>query len=247
MIRQTFRESLRADEQKLGPSATYRQHNGLNDRRKALNDRVILHRSRRDIYMSDLGEPDHPKRRKVESADPEHAELGLPSSYLRNSLETSSLVKLADLEARLRRAVCGDALQSLRNLLGAKAMALRWKRQNVAGERSTTRAEAALKVHNEKVNRARWRYNNSRDALLRLGSQQTDIETYKALNQEDLRHLKDYLEQDSLELGQGYRAIPWIWRTAAIANEEEWQIEGELHLPLYLHIVFMWRNFSLAC
>jgi hypothetical protein len=177
--------------------------------------------------MSSMGEPDHPERRKVDSSDPEHAELALPSSYLKSSLETTSLLKLAELEAQLRRAVCNDTLQSLRNLLGAKAMALRWKKQNVVGERPTTRAEAALKVHNDKVERARWRYNNSRDALIRLGGPPSDIETYRVLKREDLKHLKDYLEFDSPALGQGYRSIPWIWRTAAIANEEEWQLGGE--------------------
>jgi hypothetical protein len=183
--------------------------------------------------MADLGEPNHPNRRPVRAADPEHAELGLPSSYLRESLAGSGLNRLAELEAELRRAVCNDALQTLRNLLGAKAWSVRWKRANTSGERSTTRAEATLKLHNEKLSRARWRYNNSRDALLRLSNAESDLKTYEVLHQHDLKHLKDYLERDSQSLGQGYREIPWIWRCAAVANSEDWQIEGERKYLFY--------------
>ena len=181
--------------------------------------------------MAGLGEPDHPTRRLPTSFSPEFAELGLPSSYLRGSLEASALLKMSDLEAELRRAVCNDALKSLRTLLGAKAIALKWKRKNTSGEVQTTRAVAALKIHEEKVERARWRYNNSRDGLMRLGDKESDIKTYQELKKGDLKNLKDYLEEESPALGQGYRSIPWLWRTAAIANEEEWQLEGMYERP----------------
>jgi hypothetical protein len=104
---------------------------------------------------------------------------------------------------------------------------VKWKRANVVGERPTTRAEAALKVHSEKVERARWRYNNSRDALMRLSPLESDRDTFQVLKQQDLKHLKQYLEQDSRSLGQGYREIPWLWRTAAVENIDDWQIEGQ--------------------
>jgi hypothetical protein len=226
-IRLNSRANLRADAEKLGSTPTYGQQNALDDRRKSLNDRIITHQNRQDIYMAGVGKPDHPDRKPSQWANLEHAELALPSLYLRGSLDVAGLQNLAKLEAQLRRTVCNDALRMVRSLLGAKALTLKWKRANIRGERLTTRAEAALKVHNEQIARAQWRYNNSRDALMRLRSQESDLATYQVLKQDQLKKLKDYLEQDSTALGQGYTELPWLWRTAAVANKEEWQVEGE--------------------
>jgi K+-sensing histidine kinase KdpD len=142
------------------------------------------------------------------------------------SLLARAYSKLADQEAKLRRAVCNDSLQVIKNLLGAKALTLKHKHKNLRGEGATTRSEAALQGQNEKVVRAQWRYNNSRRALLRVSTLESDRTTYQQLKKEDLKILKTYLEDDSKGLGQGYRAIPWIWRTTAAENNEEWQVEG---------------------
>lgn len=192
--------------------------------------------------MADLSEPDHPSHRLSQSSDPEHAELALPSCYRRTSLESAGLGKLAETEAKLRRAACNDALRTLRNLLGAKALAIKWKRANVSGERATTRAEAALKVHKQKIAQARWKYNNSREALMRLSSDESDSKVYKVIKAEDLKQLKGYLEEDSPGLGQGYRAIPWIWRTSAAANEEEWQLKGVVLVDAALLVLCLQRG-----
>lgn len=177
--------------------------------------------------MGDIGPPNHPGRREVVSADPEYAELGLPSSYQVATLLENTLGHLKDAEVNLRRASCNDALQAVRNLLGAKALALKFKNRNIRGERSTTRAEAALRDHTEQVSRARWKYNNSRSALLRLSNEESDIKTYQLMRDDDTKLLQSYLKEDSRKLGQGYQSISWIWRSSAAENEEEWQVEGE--------------------
>lgn len=189
--------------------------------------------------MGSAGDPDHPERPPVASPDPEHAELGLPSSYLLSSLTACSCHPLAVQEAKLRRAVLNDTLQVIKNLLGAKALALKHKRKERGGEIATTRAESALREHSNKILRAQWRYNNSRVALLRLSTLESDCTTYLELKKEHLKNLKEYLEDDSRGIGQGYQSISWLWRTKAAENNEEWQVEGKCRL----HIFCMLNNY----
>lgn len=221
------REKLRKDALAVG-KGTPRLHNDINDRRKSLRERVDAHHMLRVMFMGSAPAPDHPKRSPVLSPDPEHSELGLPSSYLMSSLTACCYQQLAKQEAKLRRAVCNDSLQVVKNLLGAKALALKHKRKNLRGEGATTRAESALRDQNEKVSRAQWRYNHSRTALLRLSAAESDHTTYLELKRDDLKILKSYLEDDSRGLGQGYQSIPWLWRTRASSNDEEWQVEGKV-------------------
>ncbi|CAE6442510.1 unnamed protein product [Rhizoctonia solani] len=158
------------------------------------------------------------------SRHPEYSKLGLPTSYLTGTLKDHSLLELLELEIQLRRATCNDALRAVRHLLGAKALLLRYKRKNTSGERATTRAEKVMKDHQEKITKAQWRYNNSREALLRHSTADSDSKTYLEMKNSDLRRLDDYVEE-SKGLGQGYQSIAWIWRPANTPVEEAWEAE----------------------
>ncbi|EUC54721.1 hypothetical protein RSOL_068660 [Rhizoctonia solani AG-3 Rhs1AP] len=218
-------ELLKREAAKLGNNATPGQHNKINDKRKSLSDRVQSNRTKQASYMGDITSPNHPKRRIVSSRHPEYSELGLPTSYLASTLKEHSTHSLLELELELRRATCNDALRSVRHLLGAKALLLRYKRKHTSGERATTRAEKTMKDHQEKISRAQWRYNNSRGALLRHSAKESDPKTYLEMKNGDLRRLDDYLEE-SKGLGQGYESIAWIWRPANTPHEEAWQAEA---------------------
>jgi hypothetical protein len=191
--------------------------------------------------MADCPEPDHPDVQREVDADPENAELGLPSSYRPESLQEAGLSKLAELEADLRRALCNDTLENVRELLGAKALSIKFKNENLRGEKRTTRAEEGLAVHTEKIYKAQWRYNNSREALIRLGATDKDLEIYRRLNRSDLRYLNDYISTDSVSLGQGHVTLPWLWtrRTEKFSVEEDWQSEGE-----YSQVSLGFTNYS---
>jgi hypothetical protein len=214
------------DAGELNTKSAPRQHNIINDRRKLLNSRIVAHQQERERFLGALGAPDHPKRPNVLSPDPEHAELGLPSSYLPHSLVEAGYGKPQHVEAELRRAVCNDALQTIRNLFGAKSLALKYKRKNIVGEVPTTRAESALQDLQRKVEQAQRRYSRSRSALLRINLLDSDHETYQELRAKDLKMLTEYLDNDSVALGQGAQAIPWFWRCKATPNSEQWQIDG---------------------
>jgi hypothetical protein len=171
-------------------------------------------------------EPDHPDCLPPVDDEPEHSELGLPSSFKSESVKTAGLSSLAELEFDLRRAMCDDALDSIRRLLGIRAYALKHKEQHIRGQVATTRAAACLQAHSAKISKARWRYDNSRAAMLRLGGDATILARYKAITTEDLKSLKSYLEDDSRGVGQGYTALPWIWRNYNGLNVDEWQVNG---------------------
>ncbi|KAG9097028.1 hypothetical protein FS749_007238 [Ceratobasidium sp. UAMH 11750] len=176
--------------------------------------------------MGSLGDPDHPEREQHTSPDVEYADLALPSSYITASLIAANCLHPPQVEAILRRAACEDALRVIRYLLGARSLALRYKRKNIVGEVRTTRAEQLLRDLRDKVDRARRRYDRSRDALLRLDLLALDHTTYQALGANDLKMLSDYLDTDSAGLGQGSQAVPWIWRVGTPADTENWQIDA---------------------
>ncbi|KAG8717463.1 hypothetical protein FRC08_007395 [Ceratobasidium sp. 394] len=219
-------DKLRTDATELTANSTPRQHNIINDRRKMMLSRIDALRQERERYMGSLGDPDHPNRHRHDSPHPEYSELGLPSAYQGSSLVAVNCLQPPRAEASARRAECNSAIQTMRNLLGAKAFALRYKRKNVVGEIATTRAEGLLKDLRNKVERARRRYHRSREALLRLDLLSSDHSTYLPVGDDDLKMLAEYLDEDSSTLGQGSRNIPWIWRSTAAENNEDWHVEA---------------------
>lgn len=219
------REKLRKQQKKLGSKGTAHQHGDLNKKREKVRARHQEHQEQRDRYMPGIGEADHPSRRQTHDTEPEFAELGLPSSYTVETLAAAGLASLATTEKRLRCGTCNDALATARNQLGAKALELKYKKANVRGDGATTRSEATLQEYSEKITNSQWRYNNSRNALVRLGMSSTDSTKYLEMTSSDLKTLKYYLENDSQELGQGYAGISWIWRSSTIPTTG-WQVIG---------------------
>lgn len=220
------RQKTRKLGDELGPQMSDEQSNTLSMNKSALLRTVTEHQDDRATYMGDIASPDHPDRRKARNAEPEQAELGLPSSYLVGSLKDAGLLSMVEVERNLRRSVCDDALHTLRELLGIKAVTLKFKNANIRGQIGTTRAEAKLKEHNKKIAAVQWRYNNSRAALVRLELPSPELDMYQKVSSDDLTYLKTYLEEESGKLGEGKREIPWLWRTSANRDSEQWQVDG---------------------
>ncbi|KAG9075323.1 hypothetical protein FS749_013019, partial [Ceratobasidium sp. UAMH 11750] len=218
-------KKLRDDKETITSSSTIRQLDAFDAKRKKLNELIITYRQTHECYMANCPEPDHPAVRKAVDADPENAELGLPSSYLPETLNAAGLGEFIDLEADLRRGICSDELETSRELLGVKALTIKFKDANIRGEKRTTRAEAQLTAHQEKIYKAQWRYNNSRDALIRLGASDEDLRIYQRLERTDLKYLKEYISGESTGIGQGHVRLPWLWsqRTEKFSSEEAWQ------------------------
>jgi hypothetical protein len=183
----------------MGPNPTPRQSDSINKQRINLRDRILQHQKRLPQYMALLEdqEPNHVDRQPPPDDEPEHLELGLPSLFSRATVTTASLISLADLEKDLCRGMCHDALNSVRQLLGARALAIKYKKRHVRGEVATTRSEAALRAHSVKISKAQWRYDNSRNALFRLGPNDSNLRIYQEVTDEDLRTLWLFLQDDS--------------------------------------------------
>ncbi|KAG8715273.1 hypothetical protein FRC08_010769 [Ceratobasidium sp. 394] len=215
---------LREERSKMDANSTLHQREVFDAKSKTLNERIVLFREGRRKYMGEYDEPDHQDRRVSKSANPEDAELGLPSSYLAETIDWAGLRPLASLEGSIWWAECSDALDCTRDLLGARALTLKFKKANIRGEIRTTRAEAAIRAHTERIHQAQWRYNNSRDGIIRLGASKEDLTIYRRLEKSDLKYLKEFSEHDSRAVGQGHVTISWIWtgRDEAYKDEDTW-------------------------
>ncbi|KAG8693280.1 hypothetical protein FRC09_010611, partial [Ceratobasidium sp. 395] len=76
--------------------------------------------------MVNVQEPDAPRCQQLldEDLEEDNLDLGMPSSYALATLESAGLLTLAELERKLCRGFCNDAVELVRRLLGAKATAV---------------------------------------------------------------------------------------------------------------------------
>ncbi|KAG8689881.1 hypothetical protein FRC08_010751 [Ceratobasidium sp. 394] len=197
-------KKLKDEEKELGSKPSPRQANTINSKRLVLRDRVEAFLEKRPLYMPDIDEPDCPRLLEFIGEDGEWTDaidLGLPSSYAESTLADAGLSAHAELERKLRRGMCKDSLESAKRLLGGKAVAIKYKDNQLSGQIAVTRAESTIQAHTAKILKASWRYTNSCDALLQLGPTENDLAIYKELKKEDLKPLKSYFE----DYAQNYR------------------------------------------
>ncbi|QRV77084.1 hypothetical protein RhiJN_05099 [Ceratobasidium sp. AG-Ba] len=222
-------ENLKDERRTLGSNPTSRQAELLNSKRLALRDRIDHFTQKRALHMLEIGEADRPRPLQFVGEDGEWAEpieLGLPSSYEPSTLAAAGLSKLADIERKLRRGTCTDALESVKRLLGGKAAAIKFKNLHISGQVAITRAESAIQKHTAKILKARKRYLNSRQALLQLEPTEVDLDQYRDLEISDLKPLKTYFEEYAQTTGHGKTSMSWIWRSAAAPNKDDWEIDS---------------------
>ncbi|QRV77418.1 hypothetical protein RhiJN_05433 [Ceratobasidium sp. AG-Ba] len=224
-------QNLKDERKALGSKPTARQAELLNSKRLALRDRIDIFMQKRVLHMLEIDEPDQPRPLQFVGEDGEWAEpveLGLPSSYKADTLLKAGVSKLAEIERRLRRGACTDALESVKRLLGGKAAVIKFKNQHLTGQIATTRAESTIQKHTVKILKARQRYLNSRDALLMLEPTETDLDQYRDLQTQDLQTLKTYFEEYAQTTGHGKTSMSWIWRSAAAPNKEDWEVDSKI-------------------
>ncbi|KAG8765950.1 hypothetical protein FRC12_007181 [Ceratobasidium sp. 428] len=153
-------QNLKDEDKGLGSKPSPRQANGINSKRIKLRDRVEAWMEKRSLYMPDIGEPDSPRAIAFVSEEGEWTEpvdLRLLWSYVRATLIGAGLSAMADLGERLRRGVCKDLLESVKQQLGGKAAAIKYKQTQISGQVSVTRAEAAVQAQTTKFLKSRWR------------------------------------------------------------------------------------------
>ncbi|KAG9126225.1 hypothetical protein FRC07_004380 [Ceratobasidium sp. 392] len=155
---------------------------------------------------------------------PEHITLALPSR-LKNfgkSGQQDGDMKLANLEATLRRAACFQALARVRTTSQQKALLLKSKQKHVRGEVHNTRVQGMIRRLSARVDLAVWEYTNSRSALFSLGASEEDQALFQQLAPNHLSGLTSLLQGDR-STGEGERGLPWFWsvRSSGTGNAEE--------------------------
>ncbi|KAG9094249.1 hypothetical protein FRC06_011011 [Ceratobasidium sp. 370] len=234
LIKGSLQETIQevCENEKKAPSGGKRngvasEHNQL--KRIALRDRVDAFLEKRSLYMFNAGDPNSPRIMEFIGEDGEWTnsiDLGLPLSYVYATLVDTGLSVLADLEAKLQRGVCKDALESVKRQLGGKSVVIKHKKTEASGQIAVTRAEAVIQAHTVKIHKMQWRYPNSRDALLRLGATETDLKEYQDLKFEDFKPLKTYYNKHAENVKHGVSSMPWIWKSTVARNVDQWEIEA---------------------
>ncbi|CUA75567.1 Bifunctional uridylyltransferase/uridylyl-removing enzyme [Rhizoctonia solani] len=207
-----------------GKNPTRKQKSDVDHKRLALRDRMVAHETKRAAFMGETEAPDHPSYSPTIEDWMENTMIIMPSSFTPETIASAGLSSLGELEVQLRSATCRDALESLRELLGAKAFALNYKTRQARAQGAMTRARSTIENQSDQIQKTRWRYNNSRDALIRLGHIKDDDEVFKLITDNDTRTLKEYIEETSRGVGQGHAVISWIWRNTVVRNDGQWEI-----------------------
>ena len=193
----------------------------------------------------------NPSSPDVIEEKPEGCRLPLPSSF---SLDQRQLAySQADIEAErdLRHADAHETLTKLRRQLRVRTFLNRFKKQNIRGQVSSTRAHTLQGQVDEKIRGLVLRYRHARTCYLALADDSHPADSrLRELRDEDVRGLSDRLlkkheleEADSSiqfrahggphaerreKLGEGHRTLSWLWYSTSHGDEEEEEMnEGE--------------------
>jgi hypothetical protein len=177
----------------------------------------------------------------------EDIKLWLPSEM---SAEVRRLVckrGVAEIEAKLRRAQCTDALDVLRSRLHAQRHLITWRNSNAMGQKASTRSATLIGRVGDRINRVAEKYRRAREALLELVGAASEPQ-FKELLASDLNtniaEENDASARKKLaRLGSSKRTraepsikknFSWIWTTGGGPGEEDVQLhEGECGVLKY--------------
>ncbi|KAJ6492734.1 hypothetical protein C8R47DRAFT_1070284 [Mycena vitilis] len=228
-----------------GPNPTPTQELDFLKRRTTLRVRLQAFRKLQGTYMPKLRRYLNPGQKAVWDADdqqPEATRLFMPSD-----IETAaSRVKacatgLPDVEARLRKGEASEALAQLRRGLRTRSMTNRFKIRNWSGQRALTRGQGILRQVNIKIHAAKLRYRFSRNALLKLLKHGDWENTFRVLEESDVRALNDralreeeqaydehlgalgvssgFAATGAVAAGETHRTLSWIWYAVSMSGD----------------------------
>ena len=152
----------------------------------------------------------------------------------RNTLLAGFSPGLVDMELRLRRAQCGDALDDLRTKLYMRTRFRQYKKINVRNQTRNMKANQALGNIERRIQRAADKYRAAREALAALVEDSDEWSAnyapyYLVLKPEDIRAFdaddpdtaqKKKKMKKGKKIAEGSRKVSWIWRgTADVEND----------------------------
>ncbi|TDL19767.1 hypothetical protein BD410DRAFT_751691, partial [Rickenella mellea] len=151
---------------------------------------------------------------------PESIQLLFPSQVSKCERAAICSPDLEVKEFRLRVAQCDDALHQIRRLLRIRSNLWHYKRGQVFGQRSSTRARTLIARFDERIQRMAERYRAARAALISLDHPGDWSERFKALDPTDIQGPRQ--EDDAIVefpkplpqnhwVSEGRRTPSWIW------------------------------------
>jgi hypothetical protein len=164
----------------------------------------------------------------VNIAEPEEESLFLPSKFSDAQRSFLGIQELARAEYSLREGQAHDALDKLRLAIQTFNYNVKFKLDNVRGQRPNTCAQEFLSSLSKDKVSAADKYRRVRTALLTLGLSENDKSLQPLLNTQ--LWCKD--ENAPAAQGDAKTEDPWYWMVGrpsglSPAEEAEWQIESK--------------------
>ncbi|KAF9504390.1 hypothetical protein BS47DRAFT_1401473 [Hydnum rufescens UP504] len=140
---------------------------------------------------------------------------------------------LSNTEARLRFGQATDSLAQLCRALCVKSHLVKYKRDEVRGQRPNTRARALLDRAQAQIDAVIESYNVARTAYHQLVGSGIWEETIRVLHPWDVCAMDDS-EGHSAQLGEGYRTLSWIWMAPGLRAMGDTAGTPEMHEALHI-------------
>jgi len=154
----------------LNENATALQEGGLTKQQNQLSTQIHVWEQLQPIYMpgllqykSDIHEKSVPTTKH-----PEDVKLWLPSKVSKEVQQWVCIQDLPTIEEKLRAAQCYDALDSIRNTLKIKSRLVKFKHNNVWGQKEETHSTAIIDRVHEKARATAAKYRAARTVKLTL-------------------------------------------------------------------------------
>ena len=177
----------------LNENATALQEGGLTEQRNQLSTRIRVWEQLQPIYMPGLLQYKSDIHEKSVSATehPEDVELWLPSKVSKEVRQRVCIQHLPTIEEKLRTAQCYNALDSIRNTLKIKSRLVKFKHNNVRGQKEGTRSTAIIDRVHEKARATGAKYRAARTAKLTLSGPGEWEKELQVLADADIRAYQD--------------------------------------------------------
>ncbi|PPR05635.1 hypothetical protein CVT24_002863 [Panaeolus cyanescens] len=212
----------------LVAQATATQAGGLTEQRNALKKRIRQWEGHQGAHMPGLSvylaavngkstktttpsaqqTPNNPQppseQPKNSAALPEHHTIWLPSLIPQSHRNAVCPPSLSNIEERLRESQCTDSLDMIRHTLKMKSRLIKFKNDNIRGQREGTRSRAIIDRVHEKARAAAAKYRKAREAKLALAGPGNWEKKFQPLLDGDIR---GYQDANLLKRGTGRKGI----------------------------------------
>ena len=144
-------------------------------------------------YQADLasGSSTAPPYSPPSSANPEDADIWLPSRIAQAHRSRVCREGLAEIEERIRMAQCFDALDAIRHTLTIKSRMVLFKNKNVRGQRDGTHSRSVIDRVHERARAQALKYRAAREAKYALCGGGPWEEVLRVLMDGDVRAYQD--------------------------------------------------------